>query len=85
MAMVHPGLRTDNTQGRWFRLRPVGEVAEPPRRLAGAAMDRVSDRLLGRRKAAQLRRTAEAAGWLDVATALPDDPELAVSLGSVRT
>ena len=27
--------------------------------------------LMGRRKAAQLRRTAEAAGWLDVATALP--------------
>ena len=41
--------------------------------------------LMGRRKAAQLRRTAEAAGWLDVATTLPDDPELAVSLGSVRT
>ena len=41
--------------------------------------------LMGRRKAAQLRRTAEAAGWLDVATALPADPELAVHLGSVRT
>lgn len=27
--------------------------------------------LMGRRKAAQFRRTAEAAGWLDVATALP--------------
>ena len=27
--------------------------------------------LMGRRKLAQLRRTAEAAGWLDVATALP--------------
>ena len=41
--------------------------------------------LMGRRKAAQLRRTAEATGWLDVATPLPADPELAVSLGSVRT
>ena len=41
--------------------------------------------LMGRRKAAQLRRTAEAAGWLDVATPLPGDPELAVHLGSVRT
>ena len=40
---------------------------------------------MGRRKAAQLRRTAEAAGWLDVATALPGDGELAVHLGSVRT
>ena len=40
--------------------------------------------LMGRRKAAQLRRSAEAAGWLDVATALPGDGELAVSLGSVR-
>ena len=34
--------------------------------------------LMGRRKVAQLRRTAEAAGWLDVATPLPGDPELAV-------
>ena len=41
--------------------------------------------LMGRRKVAQLRRTAEAAGWLDVATPLPDGPELAVHLGSVRT
>ena len=41
--------------------------------------------LMGRRKAAQLRRTAEVAGWLDVATALPGDGELAVHLGSVRT
>ena len=41
--------------------------------------------LMGRRKAAQLRLTAEAAGWLDVATALPADGELAVHLGSVRT
>ena len=41
--------------------------------------------LMGRRKLAQLRRTAEAAGWLDVATALPGDPELAVHLGPVRT
>ena len=41
--------------------------------------------LMGRRKAAQLRRTAEAAGWLDVATPLPGDGELAVHLGSVRT
>ena len=30
--------------------------------------------LMGRRKLAQLRRTAEAAGWLDVATPLPGDP-----------
>ena len=30
------------------------------------------------------RRTAEVAGWLDVATPLPGDPELAVHLGSVR-
>ena len=41
--------------------------------------------LMGRRKAAQLRLTAEAAGWLDVATPLPGDPELAVHLGSART
>ena len=41
--------------------------------------------LMGRSKAAQLRRTAEAAGWLDVATPLPGDPELSVHLGSVRT
>ena len=41
--------------------------------------------LMGRRKVAQLRRTAEAAGWLDVATPLPGDPELAVHLVSVRT
>ena len=41
--------------------------------------------LMGRRKVAQLRGTAEAAGWLDVATPLPGDPELAVHLGSVRT
>ena len=30
------------------------------------------------------RRTAEAAGWLDVATALPGDRQLAVRLGSIR-
>ena len=36
--------------------------------------------LMGRRKAAQLRLTAEAAGWLDVAKALPGDGELAVHL-----
>ena len=41
--------------------------------------------LMGRRKVAQLRRTAAAAGWLDVATPLPGDPDLAVHLGSVRT
>ena len=41
--------------------------------------------LMGRRKVARLRRTAEAAGWLDVATPLPGDPELSVHLGSVRT
>ena len=41
--------------------------------------------LMGRRKLAQLRRTAEAAGWLDVATPLPGDGELAVHLGPVRT
>ena len=41
--------------------------------------------LMGRRKAAQLRRTAEAAGWLDVATPLPADAELAVHVGPVRT
>ena len=41
--------------------------------------------LMGRRKAAQLRLTAEAAGWLDVAKALPGDGELAVHLGSART
>ena len=40
---------------------------------------------MGRRKAAQLRRTAEAAGWLDVVTPFPGDGELAVHLGSVRT
>ena len=41
--------------------------------------------LMGRGKLAQLRRTAEAAGWLDVATPLPGDPELAEHLGSVRS
>ena len=41
--------------------------------------------LMGRRKAAQLRLTAEAAGWLDVATALPGDGEFAAHLGSART
>ena len=41
--------------------------------------------LMGRRKVAQLRRTAETEGWLDVATPLPGDPELAGHLGSVRT
>ena len=41
--------------------------------------------LMGRRKLAQLRRTAEAAGWLDFATPLPGDPELAAHLGSVRS
>ena len=41
--------------------------------------------LMGRRKAAQLRRTAEPARWLDVATALPGDGNLAVSPGSVCT
>ena len=39
--------------------------------------------LMGRRKLAQLRRTAEAAGWLDAATPLPGDPELAEHLGSL--
>ena len=33
----------------------------------------------------QLRRTAEAADWLDVATPLLGDPELAVHLSPVRT
>ncbi len=33
--------------------------------------------LMGRRKAAALRRLAEAAGWLDPAAALPEDAELA--------
>jgi len=49
--------------------------------------DRVISRagLMGRRKAAQLRRTAEAVDRLAVATPLPGDGELAVSLGSVRT
>ena len=41
--------------------------------------------LMGRRKAAHLRRSAEAADWLDVATPLPGDPEVAVYLGSART
>ena len=41
--------------------------------------------LMGRRKLAQLRRAAEAAGWLDDATPLPGDPELAEHLGSVRS
>ena len=36
--------------------------------------------LMGRRKLAQLRRTAEAAGWLDAATPVPGDSELAVHL-----
>ena len=40
---------------------------------------------MDRRKLAQLRRTAEAAGWLDDATPLPGDPELAEHLGSVRS
>jgi hypothetical protein len=33
--------------------------------------------LMGRRKSAALRRVAEAAGWLDSATLLPEDVELA--------
>ena len=41
--------------------------------------------LMDRRKAAQLRLSAEAVGWLDVATPLPGDGELAVHLGSART
>ena len=40
--------------------------------------------LMGRRKLAQLRRTAEAAGWLDVATPLPGDPRRAKCPGCVR-
>ena len=41
--------------------------------------------MMGQHKTAQLRRSAEAAGWLDIATPLPGNGELAVSLGSVRT
>ena len=41
--------------------------------------------LTGRGEAAQLRRTTEAAGGLDVATASSGDLELVVHLGSVRT
>ena len=41
--------------------------------------------LMDRRKAARLGRTAEAPGWLDVATPLPGDGALAVHLGSART
>ena len=40
---------------------------------------------MGRRKVAQFRHAAEAAGWLDVAMRLPGGPELAVHLGWVRT
>ena len=40
--------------------------------------------LMGRRKLAQLRRTAEAAGWLDVATPLPGDPVFAHVQGFER-
>ena len=41
--------------------------------------------LMGRRKVEKLRRTAESAGWLEVATPLPGDPELAEHLDPVRT
>jgi transposase len=40
--------------------------------------------LMGRRKAAELRQVAEAAGWLDPATALPEDAQLSCRL-SPRT
>ena len=40
--------------------------------------------LMGRRKVARLRRTAETEGWLDAATPLPGDSELAGHLGSAR-
>lgn len=36
--------------------------------------------LMGRRKSAQVRRIAQAAGWLDPQTSLPDDPILAETL-----
>ena len=63
------------------------EYRQVPTRMRLGDTDRAIARagLMGRRKVAQLRRTAEAAGWLDVATALPDDPGLAVHLGSART
>ena len=54
------------------------EYRQVPTRMRLGDTDRAIARagLMGRRKVAQLRRTAEAAGWLDVATALPDDPGL---------
>ena len=37
--------------------------------------------LMGRRKVSQLRRVAQAAGWLDPAKPLPDNAELSRGLG----
>ena len=63
------------------------EVRQVLTRMWSGDTDRAIARagLMGRRKLAQLRRTAEAAGWLEVATHLPGVPELAVYLGPVRT
>jgi len=44
--------------------------------------DIARSRLMGRRKAAALRRVVQARGWLDPATPLPDDAALAAVLGT---
>ncbi|MFN7550638.1 MAG: hypothetical protein ACK5SH_03525 [Pseudomonadota bacterium] len=44
--------------------------------------DIARSRLMGRRKAAALRRIVQARGWLDPATPLPDDAALAAVLGA---
>ncbi len=41
-------------------------------------------RLMGRRKAAELRALAIERGWLDAAAALPEDAEIAAALGTHR-
>ena len=46
--------------------------------------DVARSRLMGRHKVAALRALAAGRGWLDPATALPSDAEIATALGSVR-
>ena len=71
MAGRLPGLRV--------QVPPTEPGPAPPVRLHPA--DEAGDGLF----AGAVRRTAEAAGWLDVATPLHGDPELGAHLGSVRT
>jgi transposase len=46
--------------------------------------DIAAAQVMGRPKAAQWRRIATAAGWLDLTQPLPDDPTIAAALGSPR-